>query len=367
MKKKRFLIFVLLACVAIASYASTAVISGEIKGKNLFQSVNFYLISNDFITTSPISPDGKFEIKAEIPTKECYYLLFTGTNGLKRQQIIVVAPGDNISMTIESSYLGNKLVSVSGSEDLALIKKYLEKQAQFTSSEQSLGKAYEAAEAADRPAIKQQYTNLYQEYSKDLESVLVKNKNLLASIYIEFVEFSKDQKAHVATFKTLYDALKPKYGETLVVKEVEYYVSNPIDVGKVAPELEGKSPDGRTIKLSDFRGKYVLVDFWASWCRPCRAENPNVVMAYNKYKDKKFVILSVSLDSDAASWKNAIEAGGLIWSSHISSLQRWSCPLARKYRVQSIPYSILVGPDGKIVATQLRGEALQKTLSELIK
>lgn len=138
-------------------------------------------------------------------------------------------------------------------------------------------------------------------------------------------------------------------------------------VGTVAPDLEYTSPDGKLIKLSNLRGKVVLVDFWASWCGPCRRENPSVVAAYNKYKDKGFAIYSVSLDQDKTRWVNAIAQDKLAWTSHVSDLKGWKSEAAAKYSVSSIPAQFLLDKDGKIIAKNLRGEELDYVLSQILK
>ncbi len=138
-----------------------------------------------------------------------------------------------------------------------------------------------------------------------------------------------------------------------------------VQVGQQAPDITLDTPEGKPVSLSDFRGKYVLVDFWASWCRPCRVENPNVVRVYGKYKDKGFEILGVSLDRSRDAWLKAIEADGLTWQ-HISDLKFWQSAAAQTYGVSSIPYTVLVGPDGKVIAQNLRGAALEQKLAELL-
>jgi peroxiredoxin len=138
-------------------------------------------------------------------------------------------------------------------------------------------------------------------------------------------------------------------------------------IGAFAPDLSFPSPDGKTIKLSELRGKIVLLDFWASWCGPCRRENPSVVAAYNKFKDKGFTIYSVSLDQDGGKWKAAIDQDGLLWPNHVSDLGGWQSAPARIYGVNSIPAQFLLDKDGKIIAKNLRGEQLEQKLAELLK
>ena len=135
-------------------------------------------------------------------------------------------------------------------------------------------------------------------------------------------------------------------------------------VGAVAPDFEQNTPEGKSVKLSDFRGKVVLVDFWASWCGPCRKENPNVVRLYNKYKDKGFEVLGVSLDRTKGKWIKAIEKDGLTWT-HISDLKGWKNAVAKQYGVSSIPHTILLDKDGKILARKIRGRNLAIKLEEI--
>ncbi len=132
-----------------------------------------------------------------------------------------------------------------------------------------------------------------------------------------------------------------------------------------APELSMQNPLGKTIKISDYKGKYTLVDFWASWCGPCRAENPNVVSAFSKYKQRKFTVLGVSLDEDLAAWQTAIQQDGLVWE-HMSDLKGWSSGAVESYQFNGIPYNVLIDPDGNIIASGLRGEALLSFLDKTL-
>ncbi|MBX9851190.1 MAG: TlpA family protein disulfide reductase [Cytophagaceae bacterium] len=136
-------------------------------------------------------------------------------------------------------------------------------------------------------------------------------------------------------------------------------------IGEAAPDITLTNPNGKQVSLSSYRGKVVLLDFWASWCGPCRGENPNVVRVYQKYKDKGFTVFSVSLDQAKDKWLAAIDADKLIWDSHVSDLKGWNSAAAKLYGVKGIPQTFLLDKDGKIIAMNLRGESLEAMLKNI--
>ena len=165
------------------------------------------------------------------------------------------------------------------------------------------------------------------------------------------------------------NALVNKFpGQTDIVSirnSIETQMAKTKWVGKQAPEITLPDTEGNTVKLSSYRGKYVLVDFWASWCGPCRQENPNVVEAFKKYSNKNFTILGVSLDLKKAAWEKAIVADNLNWT-HVSDLKQWSSIVVPLYGIEGIPFNVLINPEGKVIAENLRGEALDQKLSEVL-
>ena len=138
-----------------------------------------------------------------------------------------------------------------------------------------------------------------------------------------------------------------------------------VDLGSKAPDIWMDKPDGSDMKLSDLKGQYVLIDFWASWCGPCRRENPNVVRLYKKYKSKGFTVFSVSLDDNAENWQAAIESDGLEWPNHVSDLLKWNSVVVQLYKFDGIPHTVLIDKKGTIIGKNLRGAELENKLNEL--
>lgn len=214
--------------------------------------------------------------------------------------------------------------------------------------------------------LEKDYNTLLAGHNKYLQNLIEKNPTSLASLAAiqqlpaeEFLE----------TYIKVDESLFAKYPLSPYIKSFHEDVlsKKKLAIGTSAPEITMNTVEGKPLSLSSLKGKIVLVDFWASWCAPCRAENPNVVKAYAKYKSKNFEVFSVSLDADANKWKAAIQKDNLSWASHVCDFKAWQSPVVPLYGFKGIPYNVLIDKEGKIIAKNLRGEELEKKLAEVFK
>ena len=320
--------------------------------------------------------NGRFSFMTKVPNE--YNFLGVGPN-TQNLMILIGKKMDEIFIEANQNELPSKY-KVTGSEYSSIVQSYNQSKVELINEFQSI----QQASMSSNDKIKYQ-----KEIDKISESFnVLKNKFIEANkgtpVLVMALQDIRDYVNELPQLKLIEESINNYYSNTVFkqnmsqimsqiamqqaqLKEQELALSNAgISIGNTAPELNFPDVNGNNISLSSLRGKIVLLDFWASWCGPCRKENPFVVNLYNKFKNEGFDIYSVSLDNDKNKWINAIKQDGLVWKNHVSDLNGWQSAGAAKYMVRSIPQTFLIDENGTIIDIGLRGEALEKKLNELL-
>jgi len=319
-------IFLLLT---LSGFSKNATLRGKVINNTKYNKIELQDLSNKVIETQKLEKDGSFKFNTTFDKFNFYILVLDKQNFA----VFFPEPGEQTEIIIDVKNI--RKPQIKNSKQSELYYKYAEK----------IGKAKKDEEKTT--IIKQMI-----------------DENPSSPVCIFFVDNLNTDK-YYSYYKKLSDNLKP-YAHNKMVAEFITKTENiqKLKIGNEAPEIALKNPDGKVVKLSSLRGNYVLIDFWASWCRPCRAENPNNVKLYKKYHDKGFEIYGVSLDRNKTSWIKAIKDDGLNWTQ-VSDLKFWQSEGARIYNVRAIPHTVLLDKEGKILANGLRGSNLEKKLEEI--
>ena len=369
------LIYIAMLAVPVMGFAQSN--NFTVKGKigNGNAPAKAYLSYRDgdkSITDSTLLVNGEFEFKG-IVAEPVQGTLFVNAKGDGMHK-----PYDYTSLYIDK---GVTLVSSPDSAIHAKVTgtKINEESAAYTSALKPVYDGYAALEAKGNAAsAEMQATDAFKKDIAAKEKALEKQENAITKQFIidnptslvsltalRSYTYSADYVDVEPLFHKMSPALQNSASGKKYAEQLEKLKG--VAMGKTAPEFAMADTSGKMVSLSSFRGKYLLVDFWASWCGPCRQENPNVVKAYNNYKDKNFTILSVSLDRPDAKekWMKAIHKDNLTWT-HVSDLKFWNSEAAKLYGIQAIPQNFLLDPNGKIIGKNLRGEDLVNKLNEVL-
>ena len=362
------------ACANSADHSSGNASGESVKGgyvlKGKLQNLNagqVYLeelgpLSFTIKDTATIGTDGKFSFTGKVNEPTIYKLTVADKGAimmvLENKEIQVEA--DAANQFTNPTYKGSK-----ESENIQELNNLMiGAQARINDLNQRYGAAQGNPEAMK--AIEQEFAGVQAKSSEEIKEFIRKKPNSIIGVYAAANLLNTEQ--DLAFADEMGAVYKKNLPNSQYTKQLEAKLNKPRPVGEgsQAPDIKLPSPDGKEIALSSLRGKYVLIDFWASWCGPCRKENPNVVRLYNQYKNKNFEIYGVSLDQSKDKWVNAIAADNLTWL-HVSDLKGWQSSAGQLYGVNSIPATFLIDPQGKVIAKNLRGKALEDKVAELLK
>ncbi len=319
--------------------------------------------------TATVNEKGEFTFTGSVPEAGLYQVKANDQN----QVLLVLQNGARVRLTGDAQKLSDTY-TVQGSPDSeylqrvsrSVLQSQRASQAAMPRLEQRYNQAAQAGRSDSMAAIQRQAEALQTQGQAEVRQLVRQNPGSVVSAFVVSGVLNPEENFGLAdTVATQLKKTMPdsRYTKSLVARLEPMRATA---VGSVAPEINLAAPDGKPVTLTSLRGKYVLIDFWASWCGPCRRENPNVVKAYNKYKGKGFEIYGVSFDQDRGKWLNAIKSDGLTWT-HVSDLKGWESAAGQSYSIKSIPASILLDPQGRIIGKNLRGEALEAKLASVMK
>jgi peroxiredoxin len=344
--------------------SGTVNISGNINGMDSGYLEFLHPVGDSSMADTVKVEAGKFSHKMEL--KEPVNMIFR-VLGSRGEEVSFFADPGKITITgFRDSMWTSK---VEGGPTQKLFMEADEKFKAIMKPAENFQQAYAAAQQTqnmnEMMRIRADYEKLIDSLKNYAQGFVFKNRSSIIAAYFGLVYLNEPGKEELLTriYDTLTPAVKKSYFGTKLGEFVETTAKTAI--GQVAPDFTQNDQSGKPVSLSSFRGQYVLVDFWASWCNPCREENPNIVRVYNAFKDKGFTVLGVSLDKDKTAWEKAIVDDKLTWN-HVSDLKYWENDAARLYNIQSIPASFLLDKEGRIIAKDLRGADLEAKLQELM-
>ncbi|WP_461532453.1 redoxin domain-containing protein [Sinomicrobium sp.] len=335
---------------------TVARVSAEIKGLEDTNIVLSYKLDDEHKADTIATKGGKFTWEGNMPEPQKVYVMFPN------QYVQFFVESGDINITGVADSLQQLKITGSKVQDEAIA--YYNSLEDLTSQEYELYSQYGKGTDEEQQALEAKLTDLRGQKRERLEAYLKANPKSIFSLNLLA---DRAMIGHYEDIKPLYELLDASVLNSNAGKDIteRLDVLKRSAIGTKILDFTQNDVDGKPVSYADYAGKYVFIDFWASWCGPCRAENPNVLKAYNTYKDKNFTILGVSLDDDEAKWKKAIAEDGLPWTQ-VSDLKGFKNEISSYYGIQGIPSTLLIDPEGKIIAKDLRGQELHQKLEEIL-
>jgi peroxiredoxin len=374
--KRLFFIALLPALLSFIPAAKKVTINGVVNFEGTVQKVYLsYRVADETVTDSSdlINNRFRFEERIDEPVLAYITVSFKPLEGQARHRYekvpVFLEPGI-IKIEAKDSL---KFAKITGSKSHAAYTVLMDLEKPFTAKERELRGRYiqfrkDKNEEGMKKADAEMEKLSEEKNEKVFHKYLIENPKSPIALYVleQYAGYDINAKQIEPLYESLPAILRQSPSGIAFKERIE--TSKKTGVGAYAMDFTQNDTLGKPVSLSDFKGKYVLIDFWASWCGPCRAENPNVVKAFNEYKDKKFTVLGISLDQPGKqqAWLDAIHKDNLTWT-HVSDLKFWDNAVAKQYGIRAIPQNLLIDQDGKIIAKNIRGEELNKKLAEVIK
>jgi thiol-disulfide isomerase/thioredoxin len=364
--KQLILCAALISSIAFGQNPANVTISGNIFNTNGDSiKISQYYGSHyvDFVN-GKLDKKGNYTLKGQVPTSD-YYVLRLGQQHIN----IILKEGSNIRINADGNNI-NAFNTITGSDESVALNQFVGQMQYFNQKKDSAITAMKTT-PENQEAINKYYQEEYFKFTAYRQKYIAENANSPALLpVVSTLDPDKELSIYESVVNQLTTAFptspsvqnaKASYEQLKAQKDKQNFLAS----GKPAPDFSQNDVNGKPISLSDLKGKVVLLDFWASWCGPCRKENPTVVALYNKYKSAGFTVMSVSLDKEKAPWLAAIEKDGLIWPNHVSDLKFWSNEVAKAYQVSSIPFTVLIDKEGNVIDTKLRGVELEQALKSI--